>query len=143
MNKILSVSAIDVHGPKYKEEDVVKLTTELIKTYNYFHRRAKIMNEDAKNAISDVENYTKVLINSINKLIETEKKFSDENKKISGGVRDAMSKMADGITRIEKMANFDKLEKYADSLERIAHSMSVLYSFEKDGKLQSIIDSLK
>ena len=59
-------------------------------------------------------------------------------KKASGDVRDVANKLAEGLIKIEKVANFERLERYVELLERAAQAMSVLAELEKNGKLEKL-----
>lgn len=61
----------------------------------------------------------------------------------SGGVRDAADKLAAGLNKIEKAANFDRLERYVELLERAAKAMDLLATLEQSGKLEKIAGALR
>ena len=51
--------------------------------------------------------------------------------------------MSEGLSRIEKQANFDNLERYVALLERANVALSALAELEKNGKLNKISEALK
>ena len=51
--------------------------------------------------------------------------------------------MSEGLSRIEKQANFDNLERYVTLLERANVALSALAELEKNGKLNKISEALK
>jgi len=76
-------------------------------------------------------------------MVSQEKVFVESVKVTSGKLRDSTQKLADGLTRIEKTADFDKLQKYADLLERVERSISALAELESSGKLGRVAEALR
>lgn len=64
-------------------------------------------------------------------------------KTVSQATRKAANDMAEGLQRIERLANFDALERRAALIERLANAMQVLADIEKSGKLEKIINAIK
>ena len=139
----LKPHAIDKHGVIYKRQDVDESCLKMIKTETYFCRGAKNMTIDAEKAIELTDDVTERFSKSLDRLTATHQKFSDKSKKASGDVRDAANKLAEGLIKIEKVANFERLERYVELLERAAQAMSVLAELEKNGKLEKIANAIK
>ena len=133
----------DRHGEYYAADKVTSTAVNMIAAGNYFNRRAKAMNKDLDTAKSAVEDANAAFNKQLNKLIETETKIAESAKKIAGKVKDSTQKLAGGLASIEKQANFDRLERYVELLERAEKSMSVLAELEKSGKLEKIAVALK
>ena len=72
-----------------------------------------------------------------------EEEFKNKAKLISGQVRSSTNEMAEGIRKIEKTANFDKMSNYIDLLERAASAFEKLAELESNGKLDKIIAAIK
>ena len=123
--------------------DVDESCLKMIKTETYFFRGAKNMTIDAEKAIELTDDVTERFSKSLDRLTATHQKFSDKSKKASGDVRDAANKLAEGLIKIEKVANFERLERYVELLERAAQAMSVLAELEKNGKLEKIANAIK
>jgi hypothetical protein len=51
--------------------------------------------------------------------------------------------MAAGLAKVEKAANFDRLERMVDLLERAAVAMSTLAEMEKSGQLAKLSEAIK
>lgn len=135
--------AIDRHGPLYSIEQVMKYIHGAIDTGDYYTRRVKTMTKDAEKAIETTDEVSKRFKSSINQLMLTEQEFVQQSKKMSGEVRDASEKIAQGIQRIEKAANFERLERYVELLERAATAMTILGELEKTGKLDKIASAIR
>lgn len=139
----LTPCAIDKHGAIYKREDVDKSCLKMIVAKTYFFMGAKKMTTDAEKAIELTDDVQARFSKSLDRLVNTQERFSENTKKVSGNVRDAANKLADGLAKIEKTANFDKLERYVILLERAASAMTVLAELEKNGKLEKIANAIK
>jgi exonuclease VII large subunit len=110
---------------------------------NYFYQRTKKMSNDLDNARDLIDQHVIALDQAIEHMIKREKQLTESSKLTSGKLRDSVQKLSDGLARVEKVANFDRLERYADMLERIERSLSSLAEMEKSGLLAKISSSLK
>lgn len=84
-----------------------------------------------------------VFSHAMDRLVDTEKQLEEKTKKVSGTVRDSAQKLADGLNRVEKLANFERLERYVGLLERAAAAMEALAELEKSGKLDKIASAIR
>jgi len=134
---------IDKHGPAYSRESVDEIGRRYINSGDYFHRMAKQMTTDTEKAIDLTDDVEKRFSQSLNRFCATERKFADESKRASGSVRDAANKLADGLAKVEKAANFDRLERYVELLERAATAMNTLAELDKSGRLAKIAEAIK
>jgi phosphoribulokinase len=135
----------DKQGPKFSFEKTTLLMVNIIKdpASTYFYKRTRRMINDLKNAQTQIDQHIEHLDSSIKTLCLREKQFSEASKQSSGRLRDSIHKLADGLARVEKTANFDRLERYADLLERIERSLSSLAEMEKTGLLNKVSGALK
>ena len=101
------------------------------------------MTTDAQIAIEKTENVTKEFPESLDRFIGVEKRFADQSKRAVGSVRDASEKLANGLAKVEKAANFDRLERYVALLERAASAMNALAELEASGKLDKIAGAIR
>lgn len=134
---------IDKYGPLYSMADVRKGILRDVLIDNYFSRRNHKMTNDVQLAIDKTEKITAEFSKSLDKFFAVETSFVDRSKKASGDVRDAADKMAVGLSKIEKAANFDRLERFVGLLERAATAMRALAELEKTGKLEKIANAIK
>jgi hypothetical protein len=133
----------DKKGLMWRQSDVFESVVNHIQTNNYFKRRAKIMTKDLEEATNLINESTSFLETSIEKLLKTENDLMDKSKKVSGSVRKSAHDLMTGMAAIEKMANFDKLERYVMLLERTASAMTILSDLDKDGKLEKLMTVIK
>jgi ABC-type transporter Mla subunit MlaD len=135
---------IDRHGPAWRADKINGCVAFLAeRSGTYFQHRSKKMTADLDRATELVDEANARFGARMNALIERENNFAAAAKKASGQVRDATQKMAEGLTKIEKTANFDRLERYVELLERAEKSLSVLAELDKTGRLERIAAALK
>ena len=101
------------------------------------------MSTDTERAIELTEDVNARFSKTLDNFQSTTKKFTEQAKNASGGVRDAADKLAAGLNKIEKAANFDRLERYVELLERAAKAMELLATLEQSGKLEKIAGALR
>lgn len=133
----------DKHGPGYRKSDVEKVIVKMINSDQYFKEQAKQMSLDTEKAIELTEDVNARFSKTLDNFQNTTKKFTEQAKTASGGVRDAADKLAAGLNKIEKAANFDRLERYVELLERAAKAMDLLATLEQSGKLEKIAGALR
>lgn len=137
----ISPVRIDKSGPLYKESDVLLTMVQRIATNTFFRERT--MTKDAEAAIENLDEVTKALKTAFDRLKSHEEQFTEGAKKASGTVRAAADNLASGLARVEKTANFDRLDRMVGLLERAAKAMNDLAALEREGKLDKIAASLK
>lgn len=115
---------------------------EIYKT-NHLERRAKIVEKQINEVTESVQATINVFNSAFDTLCTTENKISEATKKVSGQVRDNAQKLSDGLMRIEKTANFDRLERYVALLERAATAMATLAELESTGRLEKIAGAIR
>jgi CRISPR/Cas system CMR-associated protein Cmr5 small subunit len=84
---------------------------------NIIDRYKKIMSESIKKAENEVELCINSFDLTIDRLNNKHQQITELAKKQSGSVRDSAEKLAQGLLRIEKVANFNNLERYCELLE--------------------------
>jgi hypothetical protein len=140
---ILEPAGYDKEGPLYSQKDVRKGVLGMIDANTYFTKRAKRMSKDIDGAASLMNSATKVYNTAINRMIETEERLTESTKQVSSKVREAADKLGSGLARVEKQANFDRLERYVELLERAESAFSALAELEKSGKLEKIAQAVR
>lgn len=139
----LKPDVIDRHGPAWEEEKVLKFSAKCVSDEHFFYGKAKLMISDLENASSKIDQAVKLYGEKLDCFMGVEKKFVESSKKASAGVRDASQKMADGLAKIERIANFDRLERMVDLLERAEKAISSLSELDSSGRLEKIAAILK
>ena len=143
MTNHLKPIAIDKEGEKWLRSDIDKAVIKEIKYSDYFTRGAKQMENDVEKATELTETAITNFSKSLQRYMELQNKFAEQSKKSSGSVRDAADKLSAGLARIEKAANFDRLERYVVLLERAAVAMDSLAALEASGKLEKIVSAIR
>lgn len=134
----------DKEGPMYLKSDVQKYVINETLLNNGYLRRLSMNNAKHITEVAEIMDDSFEIFDAAYDRMRTKcDSISDQSKKTSGAVRDAANKLADGLVKVEKAADFTKLERYADLLERCAAAMTVLAELEQSGKLNKIAQSLK
>jgi hypothetical protein len=143
--QLLAPIGYDKNGPKFSFEKTRLLMANLINApaSTHFYQRTRRMINDLESARIQIDQHVNNLDSSIEKLCLREKQFAEASKQSSGRLRDSVHRLADGLAKVEKTANFDRLERYADLLERIEKSLSSLAEMEKNGILNKVSGALK
>lgn len=143
INNLLAPVGHDRDGPMFSAHKLALTIVNDIRAESYFTGRAKMLSKDLEEAEQRINQSTQAVSNALEKMVSQERKFSEATKKVSGQVRDATHKLADGLARVEKTANFDRLSQYAELLGRIEKSLSVLAELEKQGLLEKVGKALQ
>jgi ABC-type transporter Mla subunit MlaD len=139
----LTVVKVDKHGPLVRVSEVVKYVEGMVNSENYFLGRAQIVSKDVDVAVKKMETMTSEFAKALSKFAAMEAEVVEKAKKTSGSVRDSADKLAAGLTKLEKAADFNRLERYVDLLERAATALTTLAELERAGKLDKISSALK
>ena len=133
------------HGEAmYDNADVNMVIMQSINNQTYFYNiRVKKMNDDIKKASESLDSAMEIFNSKLNKFVATQENITQQTDKISRALRESTQKMAEGLTRIEKQANFNNLERYITLLERANVALLSLAELEKNGKLNKISEALK
>lgn len=140
----LRPAKIDKHGPAWSADQVHEMVAADILNCNYMERRARdFMTQDFEKAAKVCDEARKLFDASFAHMMASEEKISDAAKKASGSVRKAADDLHGGLQKIEKIANFERLERTVAVLERAAAALTVLAELERDGKLERIASAVK
>lgn len=133
----------DKEGAMWHPADITALVAKEIRNNIHFQRRVKNIMDDFKDVTAACDSVTKIFNTAIDNMVASQTRLSDIAKKTSGSIRSSATDLSDGLTRIEKAANFDKMAVYVGLLERMASAMSTLAELEKTGKLERIANAVK
>lgn len=128
------------------EKECTKLIVNSINYESDFFARSKDLNDDAgqiAKATDKIDQMLGAVISGIDSLTAAQKELGIKAKSASSSVRESAEKLSAGLLRIEKSANFDRLERYVDLLERAAKAMTALGELEKTGKLEKIASAIR
>ena len=143
-NDILRPALVQKSGTVATNE-VAKAAANKINTGARFAGSSSITaaERDVAAASAQLDNMLVALYTNMTSLVEYEKRLAANVKATSSQLKQAAESMGQGVMRIEKAANFDKLEKYVTLLERAANAMAVLGELEKSGKLEKIAAAIR
>lgn len=139
----LKVVGYDREGPLFATKDVVNSVAAMINTNELFERKAKMMTPDIQKAETHLEDALARFKKQYSELQRTETAFVTDAKKVVGNVKDAEEKLLQGLARVEKAANFERLNRYVELLERAASAMNQLAELEKEGRLDKIASAIR
>jgi hypothetical protein len=139
----LKIAGYDKEGPMFATNDVVKCLAAMINTNELFERKAKMMTPDIQRAETHLEDAIVRFKKQYSELQRTEASFVTDAKKVVGNVKDAEEKLLQGLARVEKAANFERLSRYVELLERAATAMNQLAELEKEGRLDKIASAIR
>ena len=139
----LKESGHDKYGPRFSNQDVMKTVVNVINTNYLFERKAKMISTDIEKAESHLETAITTFTKQYNQFSQVEELFSSDAKKAASSVKDAEENLLHGLARVEKAANFERLSRYVDLLERAATAMNQLAVLEKEGRLDKIASAIR
>ena len=129
-------------GPGWKRRTIQDFIKNLINTNEYFYKKAKQMSDDYDKATALIEKSQSNFDHALDKLTEKHNELSVSTKNVSENVRKSTQKLNEGLARIEKQANFDRLARYVELLERADKAMSSLAELEQSGRLEKIAKAI-
>lgn len=129
--------------PRFDKETLNRNVLVEIAEADHLQRRGRFMEKKINEVTEAVQATINVFSHAMDRLVDTEKQLEEKTKKVSGTVRDSAQKLADGLNRVEKLANFERLERYVGLLERAAAAMEALAELEKSGKLDKIASAIR
>ena len=130
-------------APRYDREQSDKNLIVRIHDTDHLQQRGRKMEAKINEVTEGVDKAVGAFSKAIERLVGAEKAIEDQTKKASGSLRDTTQKLGDAVAKLEKTANFDRLERYVALLERAASAMTLLAELEKSGKLDKIASALK
>ena len=103
-----------------------------------------------RNIMKEINNATNIMDKAIEHFDTTYKRFESIETAIqkniktkAGDIKSAEEKLMQGLARIEKAANFDRLQQYVTLIERASIAMKILADLEKDGRLDKIASAIR
>lgn len=134
---------VDRGGPWYRYQDVSNVVLKFVENNIYLQAKGKNVSNQIEEATAIINDAQKKFNHALEAFLTTERKFVDATKQASSQVRESADKLMNGLQKVEKTADFSRLEKYVDLLERASVAMNSLAELEKQGKLEKIASALK
>jgi hypothetical protein len=132
---------VDKKGPLFSNAAIHDLIKKELLSGVRLSRGIKDMNNDISEATAAAESITTMFRNAVSKLIATETEVTEAVKRNQSSLKKSANDLAEGLKRIEKIANMDLLESRVALLERAAASLTQLAALEQDGRLSKVMDA--
>lgn len=134
----------DKRGPLFSTDQVNESVMRSIVVNDYFFRRIKVtaMSEDYDKAAKLLDDAKTNFDNSLNRMLESSAKLETGVKQSSSKIKDSANKLGNSLAKIEQLADFNRMERYVDLLERAEKAMSALAELEKSGVLGKISQAI-
>jgi hypothetical protein len=129
--------------PYYSSDELLTALPKVILNTPYFRPKAKEMTKDLELASEVLEKATSIFKVRLDEYSQTCSDIDMATNKASQQLRMTTEKLSQGLSRIEKSANFANLERYTLLLERSAQALSILADLEAKGQLEKISMALK
>jgi len=141
----LNPDVVKRNMPLFQHKKVVKACAIMVNNNPelFFTQRAREVMKEITNATSIMDAAIDHFDKSYEKFRALETSINKDIKTKAGNIKDAEEKLMQGLARIEKAANFDRLEKYVALIERASTAMKLLAELEKDGKLEKIASAIR
>ena len=141
----LAPVVMDKHGPGFSGGAVnALLISELASDSesNVIIRKVKDMTPKITEALDVMEGSIDKVEELNKRLLNSEKSVAESSKKAVSKVKSSVNEISDSVAKIEKIANFDKLERYSKTLMEIADSLERISLLQNDGRLDGVIKAL-
>jgi hypothetical protein len=133
------------NDPLWTRKSVAKaLTTIVINNPELFFQ------QEARNIMKEIKNATDIMDKAIEHFDKSYQRFQlletaiqKDIKTKAGDIKAAEEKLMQGLARIEKAANFDRLQQYVSLIERASSAMTLLADLQKDGRLDKIATAIR
>ena len=133
------------NDPLWTRKSVAKaLTTIVINNPELFFQ------QEARNIMKEIKNATDIMDKAIEHFDKSYQRFQLLETSIqkdirtkAGDIKAAEEKLMQGLARIEKAANFDRLQQYVSLIERASSAMTLLADLQKDGRLDKIATAIR
>lgn len=142
LDDVIRPTGVDKTGPIYSTRELHDVVVKMVNTKNFFKRKGKKMSTDYDKATDIINKAQSRFDTALIKLKETEAEISKTTKKVSENVRSSTERLSQGLARIEKQANFERLETYVNLLERAEQAITSLAHLQETGKLEKIANAI-
>jgi cell division septum initiation protein DivIVA len=141
---IKTIQPKTMHGERvYKKKKVDALIHNVIDNGHLGKHTATELARKHKEIEDAIEDWNARLSAHRDRMMTTETEIAKVCKATSASVRTAANHLGEGLVRLEKTANFDKLERHVALLERASAALQSLAELEKNGRLAQIMRAMK
>ena len=140
---LMRPAKIDKRGPLWRVEDLREHIAADANVGNPITRRTKTVTPDYEAAAEAMAGAKKMFMTELDALNAAQSMLASSAKAASTNIRKASNEIHEGVQRVEKAANFDRLERQVCVLERAAAALTILADLEKDGRLSRLLSAVK
>ena len=133
------------NDPLWTGESVTKALAKIVNNNPKLY-----FNQKERNIMKEITNATDIMNKAIEHFDKSYKRFElietamQKNIKTKAGdIKAAEEKLMQGLARIEKAANFDRLQQYVSLIERASSAMKILADLETEGRLDKIATAIR
>jgi hypothetical protein len=131
--------------PLWTGESVTKALAKIVNNNPELY-----FNQKERNIMKEITNATDIMDKAIEHFDKSYKRFElietamQKNIKTKAGdIKAAEEKLMQGLARIERAANFDRLQQYVTLIERASSAMKILADLETEGRLDKIATAIR
>jgi hypothetical protein len=133
------------NDPLWTGESVTKALAKIVNNNPKLY-----FNQKERNIMKEITNATDIMDKAIEHFDKSYKRFElietamQKNIKTKAGdIKAAEEKLMQGLARIERAANFDRLQQYVTLIERASSAMKILADLETEGRLDKIATAIR
>ena len=133
------------NDPLWTGESVTKALAKIVNNNPKLY-----FNQKERNIMKEITNATDIMNKAIEHFDKSYKRFElietamQKNIKTKAGdIKAAEEKLMQGLARIERAANFDRLQQYVTLIERASSAMKILADLETEGRLDKIATAIR
>tara|TARA_R110000824_G_C14781187_1_gene632021 strand:- start:66 stop:521 length:456 start_codon:yes stop_codon:yes gene_type:complete len=133
------------NDPLWTGESVTKALAKIVNNNPELY-----FNQKERNIMKEITNATDIMNKAIEHFDKSYKRFElietamQKNIKTKAGdIKAAEEKLMQGLARIERAANFDRLQQYVTLIERASSAMKILADLETEGRLDKIATAIR
>ena len=133
------------NDPFWTGKAVAKALTKIVNNNPelFFQQKARNIMKEIKNATDIMDKAIEHFDKSYQRFQLLETAIQKDIKTKAGDIKAAEEKLMQGLARIEKAANFDRLQQYVSLIERASSAMTLLADLQKDGRLDKIATAIR
>jgi len=141
---IRTIQPKKMHGDDvFERKEINEIMVNVIDSGHLGKATAKELTEKHQEIEEAISNWYQRLDLHRTKMMASEADIAKICKSTSASVRTSANQLGEGLARLEKTCNFDRLERHVELLERASAAMLSLAELERNGRLEKIMGAMK
>ena len=141
---IKTIQPMTMRGePMWDQKEVNEIMVNVIDSGHMGKATAKSLTQKHHEIEEAITSWYERLELHRTRMMASEAEIAKVCKSTSVNVRTATNHLGEGLARLEKTCNFDRLERHVELLERASVAMLSLAELEKNGRLEKIMGAMK